>query len=232
MSQESEFECPNCGEMVYQELFACPKCGLVFHPLDEDDDDVSPPDAAVEEGFSPGAVFAGWVVSAGLAFLLNVLVSSLWPVSSTPPFGRAVLFISGPLGALAGGALAARLAPGRPAWHGLGVAAASLVSAYLLEAVRRDLSADPLTTAILASWALILTAGPLGAVLPTRLSGMRLPSSRAGRERRLYNTLLMRVRHDPATADRLIDLERSRFPNRTRAQWIENAIERIDRDRR
>jgi hypothetical protein len=234
LNQDSEIECPSCGEAVYQELFACPNCGLVFHPL-EDEDEVAEKglaDGRETEGFSLGAAAAGWVVSAGIAFLFNVLVGSLWPVNAPPAGGQLLLFLAGPLGALAGGALAAHLASGWPLRHGLAVACASLASAYLLEAVRRDLTTDPLTAAALFSWALILAAGPLGAWLPGQLSNLHLPSRGGRNEKQLYNTLLMRVRYDPATAERLIEFERRRLPTARRAAWIENAIERLDHDRR
>jgi hypothetical protein len=234
LNQDSEIECPSCGEVVYQELFACPNCGLVFHPLEEEDEEAQIGSAASREpeGFSIGAAAAGWVISAGIAFLFNALVGSLWPVSDPPPGGELLLFLAGPLGALAGGALAAHLASGWPLRHGLAVAFASLASAYLLEAVRRDLSTDPLTSAALFSWGLILAAGPLGAWLPSQLSGLNLPSPGGRKEKHLYNTLLMRVRYDPATAERLIDFERRRLPAARRTTLIENAIERLDRDRR
>jgi hypothetical protein len=232
LENETEFECPNCGEMVYQELFACPKCGLVFHPLDEDDDEQPEASggfgAAQPVGFSLGAVAAGWVVSAGVAFFISYIVSSLLPGVSAA--GRVFLFLAGPLGALLGGMVAAHLAGQRLVLHGLGVGLLSMGSAYLLEAVRRDLAADPLITETIVSWAVILAAGPLGA----RLLGLKLPALAGSgtSEKRLYNTLLARVRYDKETAERLIDFERRRLPNASRAVWVERAVERLEHDRR
>jgi hypothetical protein len=35
---ENEIECPRCGESVCHELTRCPECGLIFYPLDEDEE--------------------------------------------------------------------------------------------------------------------------------------------------------------------------------------------------
>jgi len=50
-------------------------------------------------------------------------------------------------------------------------------------------------------------------------------------ENDLYSSLLRLVGGDPATADRLIEFERGQFPDETRAELIERAIERLTRDR-
>lgn len=47
---------------------------------------------------------------------------------------------------------------------------------------------------------------------------------------RLYANLLGKAGGDPATADRLIELERRRLPNADRLTWLENAIRRWERD--
>jgi hypothetical protein len=51
-------------------------------------------------------------------------------------------------------------------------------------------------------------------------------------DRQQYQELLARVRHNIDTAERLIDYERRRRPNATRAQWIDSALSRLDRDNR
>lgn len=48
----------------------------------------------------------------------------------------------------------------------------------------------------------------------------------------LYNDLVRKTGGDPAAADRLIDFERGQTPQQTRAQWIQNAIQRWERDNR
>ena len=48
----------------------------------------------------------------------------------------------------------------------------------------------------------------------------------------LYNQLLVKVRFDHYTAERLVDLERQRDPDADSRTWIENAIQRWERDNR
>ena len=59
-----------------------------------------------------------------------------------------------------------------------------------------------------------------------RLSGKLQPSRQSELERRFTAAI-----HDPRTRERLIDLERSRHPTLSRAELIERAIERYERDR-
>jgi hypothetical protein len=46
----------------------------------------------------------------------------------------------------------------------------------------------------------------------------------------LYNDLLHKVGGDRATVDRLIEFERQRLPNSTRFKWLQNAVERWEKD--
>ena len=48
----------------------------------------------------------------------------------------------------------------------------------------------------------------------------------------LYNDLLQKVRGDRATVERLVEFEQEQEPNGTRRIWLQNAIERWDRDNR
>jgi hypothetical protein len=51
-------------------------------------------------------------------------------------------------------------------------------------------------------------------------------------ERQLYDDLLLKVRGDRPTAERLIDYERTRTPSLDREEYIKRAIERWERDNR
>jgi hypothetical protein len=79
-----------------------------------------------------------------------------------------------------------------------------------------------------------LVGGPLGAWLAARggFSSLGVNLRMPEREDQLYQTLLLRVRQDRYMADRLIDFERRRSPNAPRSRLIQDAIERIERDRR
>jgi hypothetical protein len=228
-SDQNVIECPNCGERVPMDVLACPHCGLVFYV-----DEISAPEAAEEH--APGwlgAALAGWAVSAVIAFLLNYLASRVWPDQPLPAGGQALVFLASPLGALAGGYLAARMSGKWSIWLPLSTAILSLFTAFLLVTRWYDpLSAGPrpLTT---ASWVLVVLAALFGAWLCRRLEeGIRLPLLSKPKERQLYNDLLAHVRHDVDTAERLVEYERRRNPLSNRATLIQNAIERLDRDRR
>lgn len=53
-----------------------------------------------------------------------------------------------------------------------------------------------------------------------------------GRERRLYEKLLQKSRGDRQLVERLIEYERRRSPNSSRADLLQTAIYRWERDRR
>lgn len=46
----------------------------------------------------------------------------------------------------------------------------------------------------------------------------------------LYNDLLHKVGGDRTTVDRLIEFERQRLPNSTRLKWLQNAVQRWEKD--
>ncbi len=48
----------------------------------------------------------------------------------------------------------------------------------------------------------------------------------------LFDDLLDKVGGDRATVERLIDFERQQYPQGNRAKWLENAIQRWERDNR
>lgn len=247
-STANEIECPNCGERVQAYFTACPNCGLSFYPEDEDEParfPVTRADTALQPAppkpehktFSILALLAGWVASTAITYLGNNLAGRLFPVrvpGQALPL-QALLFAAGPLGALAGGFLAARIAQERVAWHGLGVSILSLASIFLFEAYWRDLGSQPVGLATAASMALALGTGPLGALIWQRwqvsASGLAsLPGPVD--EKRLYYDLLSRVRHDIDAAERLIAYEARRRPKGSRAEWIASALYHLDRDNR
>lgn len=227
-----EMECPNCGERVYEEVLVCPRCGLHFYPDEESSPEVYETPSS-NKAFSFSAILAGWVVSAGIAFLINYAASRIWSPQALSPGGQFLVSAAAPVGALAGGYLAAVLAREKVFIHGLAVALPSLLSAILLETFWFDPFSQPLRPATVFNWIALLLAGVLGAWIWSRTNAIRrFPSWPKPGQQRLYNDLLPLVRHDINTAERLIDYERRRIPNATREQLIKNAIDRLNRDRR
>jgi hypothetical protein len=147
--------------------------------------------------------------------------------------GQALVFASGPLGALAGGYLAAKLAEKPALWHALGVSILSLASAFLLVTYWYDPASEGLRPQTLVSWILIMLAAPSGAWICRRLEDTaQMPYRLQSKESQLFLNLLAYVRHDTETAERLIEYESKHTPQASRAALIQNAIERLDRDRR
>jgi hypothetical protein len=142
----------------------------------------------------------------------------------SPSIRMAGLVIGLPLGALLGGYWAGQQRATFAWLYGLFAVGLEILAAFLLRAVPG--SPIPIVLA--------LAFGPLAAEVSARggIRGLNLGGRLPGREERLYQTLLMRVRQDRYTAERLIDFERRRAPNAPRARLIADAIERIDRDRR
>ena len=164
------------------------------------------------------------LMAALLAFATFGAVRFLFSSFFNPSVRMAGLVIGLPLGALLGGYWAGQQRSERAWLYGLFAVLLELLAAYLLS----GLPASPIPLV------LTLVFGPLAAEVAARggLRGLNLGGRLPGREDRLYQTLLMRVRQDRYTADRLIDFERRRAPNAPRAKLIADAIERIDRDRR
>jgi hypothetical protein len=59
-----------------------------------------------------------------------------------------------------------------------------------------------------------------------------LPRREDGRSQRLYRSLLARARGDEALVERLVEYERQRSPQAEPRQWLEDALERWERDAR
>lgn len=159
-----------------------------------------------------------------LAFSVFGAVRFLFGSFFSPNVRVLGLLIGLPLGAFAGGYWAGMQTSIRAWIYGLFAAGVLLLVASLFNAL-------PANPSVLA---LALAGGPLGAWLAARGGfrslglNLRMPE----REDKLYQTLLLRVRQDRYMADRLIDFERRRTPNAPRARLIQDAIERLDRDRR
>jgi hypothetical protein len=233
-----EMECPNCGERVYYEVLVCPKCGTHLYPQAEE----NAPEALESsrttwlKDLSATGIVGGALLAGGAAFLLNQAAAGLWPGQVGAAY-QIFVWASGPIAALLGGYLAGVLARRRVLLNGLGVGLLSLAPAYLFEAYRHDLAHEPVGIAALSSWAVMIACGALGGWIYARLSlraaeqALFAPRPRA-KENQLYQELLSLVRHDSATAERLIDLERRRSPKLARDALIQNAVERLRRDRR
>jgi hypothetical protein len=169
------------------------------------------------------------LMAALLAFGVFGAVRFLFGSFFSPSVRLAGVLIGLPLGAFMGGYWAGLQTTYRPWLYGLFASGVLLIVAALFGALPYD---------ALVIIVLVLAGGPLGAWLAAR-GGLRslginvnMKMKVPGREDHLYRDLLAMVRQDRYMADRLIDFERRRSPAAPRERLIQDAIERLKRDRR
>ena len=164
------------------------------------------------------------LMAALLAFGVFGATRFLFGSFFNPSVRLAGIYIGLPVGAFLGGYWAGMQTTYRPWLYGLFAAGVLLLATALF----RTLPANPLVIA------LALAGGPLGGWLAARggFRSLGLKMKLPGREERLYQELVTMVRQDRYMADRLIDFERRRTPNAPRERLIQDAIDRLKRDRR
>lgn len=230
------FECPNCGATVYPEMTRCPQCGWNMYPEDDEQDIAAHEAAAPAWGSSLGGFVAGWLITVGIALLVNLLLARFEAANTLSGFGAAVLLLAGPLGGLAGGYVGEGVAQRSPLLLGGLVGALALPVLALLATHWVELT----TSFLLGPWALLaglftILGGAAGGWLNARFtqdSEWKEKWKVRGWEDLLYQDLLRRVRFNGSTADRLIEYERRQDPDAPRFKLIQNAIERWERDNR
>ena len=100
---DNTYECPQCGSAVYPEMTRCPVCGHNMYP----EDDQSFPEAAEADvsnlGSSIGTILVGLLITAAIALVFHFVVASFSTPANLGMGGVILLYLAGPLGALAGG---------------------------------------------------------------------------------------------------------------------------------
>jgi len=231
---DNTFECPNCAATVYPEMTRCPHCGQTMYPEDIPDETTNENNTAPGWAAYLGAVLVGWMVAAGVLFLINFIVARF----VTPPLiggiARFILFLAAPLGAALGGLTSASLVGRNVKVMGAVIGALSIPVSLLLAThwTRVSLSflLDPW---ILGTCLLTILAGVFGGWLRSssnRGTDWQEKWKIRGWEDMLYQDLLRKVRFNGSTADRLIEFERKQKPEASRLELIQNAIARLDRD--
>jgi hypothetical protein len=233
---DNTFECPNCGATVYPEMTRCPHCGQTMYPEDVPDESIIESNPEPGWAASFGAVLVGWMVAAGLMFLINFIVARFVIPPLSGGLARFILFLAAPLGAAVGGFVSASLVRRNCKVMG-GIIGALAIPVSLLLAThwtRVSLSflLDPW---IFGTCVLTIIAGVFGGWLRTafnRSADWQEKWKIRGWEDMLYQELLRKVRFNGSTADRLIEYERNQKPEASRLELIQNAIQRLDRDNR
>jgi ribosomal protein L37E len=238
---QQQIECPRCGEEVYYELTRCPNCGLNFYLTDQQGDWWEGERNVSEErapwlDVSIVGLLLGWLVSGMMAFGVHYLIAQVFR-SSSPSFIPQILIIFvNPAGAFIGGWVAIAFAERNAILHGIALGLFSIGDAILLEAYWRDLSYENLIRGqTILGWGLTLLAALLATSLYMKRAQRDMVKAlffpdRA--ESRLYEELYVKVGYDRDRVERLIDYERQRAPKEGRAELIERAIQRWNRDNR
>lgn len=251
----NDLECRHCGATFYYELTHCPKCGHAIYPSDFDDSEEEEGETEAEgwginpENLKPsprpkspphplGGILMGSVGSNFIAIFLFFILENFFEKAITASPASLIHFIplaSVPLGAILGGYVAMQMNQDRPLLNGISVGLLSLPLTVLLTAYQYDLATEPFfRPETLPWWAAILLAAILGSYLPRRviqtntLQTLFTPRT----ESQLYTDLLTKVQFDRPTAESLIAYEQNRAPHATRFEWIQNAIDRWERDNR
>ena len=232
---DSHIECAHCGESFYYDLTSCPNCGISVYPEEGELEEVILEETIYSE-FVGGilAVFLGWFVSGVIGVL--IYIAPLW-LFGEQAYHMPLLILrfgSLPIGSYVGSFTAVAMTKRSPLLYGTLVGVLSFSYAVLFASYERDLAVQPLiTTGMLVWWGVILIAGVAGALTNARFSEravieqlFSLPDS----EDELYEQLYIKVGYDYARVERLIDLERERFPHASRYYLIKSAISQWERD--
>ena len=233
---DNTFECPNCGSVIYPEFTRCPQCGQNMYPEDDTPATSEKETTTLTWGKTLGVVLIGWLVASGIATVIHFVVAELVSPAQLGNFGKMILLLSGPLGALVGGYICAGLARHNVKILGGLVGLLALPASVLLAThwvrVKLTLLIHPW---VLGVGILIILAGVCGGWIFEKTS-LNLEWQEQwkvrGWEDLLYQDLLRKTRFNGSAADRLIEYERKQDPQASRLKLIQNAIERWERDNR
>ncbi len=233
---DNTFECPNCGAKIYPEMTRCPQCGQDMYPEDEQERQADAELRSPRSISSLGAVLIGWLIAGGIALLLSFIVAGFTTPAMLGSFGKVILLMAGPLGALAGSYVAASIDPphARRLGVGVGILALPILTLFATHWVVVNLQFI-MSFWVILSAGLTILAGASGSWLNDKLTqdnGWKEKWRVRGWEDLLYQDLLRKVRFNGSVADRLIEFERSQDPQASRLRLIQSAIQRWERDNR
>jgi RNA polymerase subunit RPABC4/transcription elongation factor Spt4 len=233
---DNTFECPQCGAVVYPEMTRCPSCGHNMYPEDDQPLPVTTDSETSTLGSAVGSILVGLLIASAIALIFHFVVASFSTPQSLGVAGVVILFLAGPLGALAGGYVIGGLKPDHAVWFGglIGLLSLPLLLLFATHWVKVTASflINPI---VLSSGLATVMTGLVGGWLYIKLSVDKSWKERwqvRGWEDLLYQDLLRKVRFNGSTADRLIEYERKQDPDASRLKLIQNAIARWERDNR
>ena len=228
----NEMECARCGGTFHISLTRCPHCDVsLYEPEEERNPEISAIDNVKNTLRFPAAIFTGWFVAAFVGLLLYIPIRF---AQATPP-GSSFVAITAALtlglGAFAGGFLYQRIHQGRSIFGNISQIAFNLligVLVFLTETTLMTVSA-PISLLVIGAasfYGIHLADKMLRQAMINDLFAPVVESQKR------YEDLVVKVGHNRAVADRLIEHERSITPKATRDILVENAIKRWERDNR
>jgi hypothetical protein len=233
---DNTYECPQCGATVYPEMTRCPLCGQNMYPEDEE----SHPRVSESEkstwSSSLWAILMGVIIASGIALVLHFIVASFVTPANLGVAGIVILFLAGPLGALAGGYAGGGVKRDHTVLLGsiIGTLALPVLVLFATHWVQVTPSFLLRPLVWLAGLSSIL-AGAAGGWLQLTFSQNADWKDKwqvRGWEDLLYQDLLRKVRFNGSAANRLIEYEQKQNPDASRLSLIQSAIERWERDNR
>lgn len=234
---DNYIECVHCGERFFYDLTKCPHCGVSLY-AEEIDFEEETLEKSIYDEILGGilAVAVGWFIS-GIIGVLNYMVTTWFFGEQAYRYPFQILrYASMPIGTFVGSYVAVAMTKRSAILYGVLVSVLSFSFTILIASYERDLTIQPLFTRdILIWWAFILFAGVAGALTNAKISEraeidqlFSLPDN----EDELYEQLYIKVGYDHARVERLVGLERERFPEASRYYLLKSAIGHWERDNR
>jgi hypothetical protein len=233
---DNSYECPNCGAKIYPEMTRCPQCGHIMYPEEEDLAQAEAVPTTPTWVSILGVLLIGWIIAGGIALIIHFVMDAFVSPYQLGNWGKIILFMAGPLGAVIGAFVCAGLYRQQSKLVG-GVVGVLTVPVLVLLATHWV----KVTLSLLFSpWGALLgfltiLAGVLGGWLSETFSSGSDWKEKwrvQGWEDLLYQDLLRKVRFNGSAADRLIEFEHKQTPQASRLELIQSAIKRWERDNR
>lgn len=232
---DNEIECARCGRTFSIDLTRCPHCGVNIY---EPEDDLPPHNETLTNIQNalrmPFAILAGWFIAAFVGLL--IYIPTRFALTESPTATVVALLAAGALsvGAFAGGFIYQRISQERSTFGSVSHILFSVIlgiAVFLSEGgssfLWLPLSLMGLPVIGAASFFGIKIADKM--LRQAMIDDLFAPVVES---QKLYQDLLVRVGHDRAIAERLIEHERQYMPKAPRYTLMENAINRWNRDNR
>ena len=231
----NELECPHCGASFHYELNRCPSCGInIYFPEEEEPGEFSEAITSFIDSyrFLLGTL-AGWIAAIVLSLTLYLPIRFAFTMPQSEYVVYLVVVACITIGSFAGGFFAIRVAKEKVI---LGAMLVGLVSIGIAIVILLQEWGSVLPFAgVILGWLVIFAASFIGGKVAENMlrkvtfeTLFVVPQT----EENLYQDLFIKAGYNHNIAKRLIEYERQRAPKAKRAELIQGAIQRWERDNR